>query len=160
MGSKSIASIEETLDRLHSCISSADAADKSISEWTVGQHIEHCCLGMKFLCETLISCSTPPPRSKHPIRAFLMLASGRIPRGRGNAPKAALPSEDTADSERLEGLLENSRRLVRRSLDCSPKSWVKHFVFGVLKRNQVLKFISVHNRHHLRIIADIVSAKK
>jgi hypothetical protein len=38
--------------------------------------------------------------------------------------------------------------------------WFRHFVFGVLDRDGAIRFMSVHNRQYMRIVADILAAQE
>ena len=86
-----------------------------------------------------------------------IFTSGRIPRGRGKSPEAAVPSDGITEAELLT-MLEESERLLDASRTLSPDHWYRHFAFGVLDRDRTLKFLRIHNRHHLRIVRDILRA--
>ena len=86
----------------------------------------------------------------------LVFLSGRIPRGRGRSPDVVLPRQDVSPAE-LGTLLDQSERILTEVHDLDPKTWFRHFAFGVLDRNNTLRFILIHNRHYLRIISDIVA---
>jgi hypothetical protein len=68
-----------------------------------------------------------------------------------------VPKQDASPAELLALLEEAARKLNDvRQLDAG--AWFKHFAFGVLDRDKAIKFILIHNRHHLRIISDIMAA--
>ena len=88
----------------------------------------------------------------------VLLACGRIPRGRGKAPRGSEGEERSAAElagaiERVRaelGRLENdSERLGRR------KPVLRHPYFGGLDARQSLRMLAIHTDHHLRIVADI-----
>jgi hypothetical protein len=58
----------------------------------------------------------------------------------------------------LEELLRESERRIEAARQISPNHWFRHFAFGVLDRDRTLKFIGIHNRHHARIVQDILRA--
>ncbi len=129
----------------------------AVSEWSIGMHVHHCCLAMIRICQSLVSSTPPPPRSRFSFRTTLVFSSGRIPRGRGRSPDAVLPRQDISPAE-LSTLLDEAERILTGVHDLDPKTWFRHFAFGVLDRNKTLRFIRIHNRHHLRIISDIAAA--
>jgi hypothetical protein len=65
--------------------------------------------------------------------------------------------QDISPAELLT-LLDQSERILTEAHDLDPKAWFRHFALGVLDRDKTLRFIRIHNRHHLRIISDIVAA--
>jgi len=120
--------------------------------------IHHCCLAMIGICQSLVDSTPPPPSSSwSPITAIIFL-SGRIPRGRGKSPDVALPKQDVTRDELL-ALLDRSEQGIEQAAQLEGKRWYKHFAFGILDRDKSLKLLRIHNRHHLRIIGDIVAAR-
>lgn len=55
-------------------------------------------------------------------------------------------------------LLDRSERMLAEAKELSPKSWFRHFAFGVLNRDKAIRFLCIHNGHHLRIISEIMAA--
>ena len=145
------------LEGLRTSVASAALRAPAVSEWSIGMHVHHCCLGMIEICESLIASTPPPPRSRFSLLTTIVFSSGRIPRGRGKAPDVALPRQDISPAE-LGKLLDRSERMLTEVRDLDPKAWFRHFVFGVLDRDKTRRFILIHNRHHLKIISDIVAA--
>lgn len=134
--------------------------DREVSDWTVAQQLDHIstanrlCVGR--ILETLDS---PRPGVRRPkLVGHLVVLTGFIPRGRGQAPEATLPSATTPQEVRdrarraheelaaLEGRLpEIARARARR----------EHPALGGLTPAQWIRFIEVHSRHHWKIIQDI-----
>ena len=48
--------------------------------------------------------------------------------------------------------------LIGRVTEAKRDQWWEHFIFGSMNRDQTLRFIGIHNGHHLRIMADIRAA--
>jgi hypothetical protein len=147
------------LHDLRQSVDHADVSVASVSHWSVGMQIHHCCLATAAICQSLIDSKPPPPRRRwSPITSIVFL-SGRIPRGRGKAPEVALPKQDISTDE-LVPLLDRSEQLLEQVSQLDRSRWFKHFAFGILDRDKSLKLLRIHNRHHLRIVADIVAAKQ
>ncbi len=142
---------------LRTALAHAEVHAPAVSQWSVGNHVHHCCLAMIGICWLLESSTPPMPPSKFSMRTTVVLLSGWIPRGRGKSPESVLPT-DTSMGE-LESLVDRSERAVVEAHHLDPQSWFKHFAFGVLDRDKTLRFIRIHNGHHLRIIEDITSAQ-
>ena len=79
----------------------------------------------------------------------------RFPRGQAKSPSFAVPREPVS-AQGLTALLDEAQKKVvdTRALDAD--RWVTHPIFGPLRRDDALKFVRIHNRHHLRIVADIL----
>lgn len=151
--------MEYGLDDLRNSVDHAKMSVPTVSHWSVGMQIHHCCLAMVGICKSLIDSAPPPPRSRwSPITSIVFL-SGRIPRGRGKAPDVALPKQDISKEELLP-LLDRSEKFIAEASQLDSERWFKHFAFGILNRDKSLKLLRIHNGHHLRIIADIVAAKQ
>lgn len=145
------------LDHLRASVANASVRVPSVSDWSIGMHVHHCCLAMILICESLRDSVPPPPRSEFSLVPWLIFTSGRIPRGRGKSPDIVLPRADVSPTE-LHAHLDESEQLVTEANDLDPQSWFNHFAFGVLRRDKTLRFIQIHNHHHLRIIADIAAS--
>lgn len=122
-------------------------------------HVHHCCLVMIGTCRVLEKSTPPPPPSRTPLIRRMAFATGRIIRGRAQSPERVVPRADISPAE-LISLLDEAGRQVAAAGSLEPGRWFRHFMFGVLQRDDALKFLRIHNRHHLRIISDIVAAHK
>lgn len=146
------------LDDLRALVPEAAVQVPAISGWSVGMHIEHVCLAMIEVCRSLLASELPAPASGFRPLTWLVLTTGRIPRGRAKSPEPALPKQGVEAGE-LTALLDECSDWLGRAAAASPDQWFEHFVFGVLKRDRTLRFLEVHNRHHLRIAGDILRAR-
>jgi len=150
---------DKSLAALAAVVPESDVRVPSVSEWSIGMHVHHCCLSMLGISRALVASTPPPPRSRPPWITSVILLTGRIPRGRAQAPRAVIPLAPTAQADLLELLNESGRQLdLVTRLD--PQAWFKHFELGVLRRDRALRFIHVHNEHHVRIVSDILSAQQ
>ena len=134
-----------------------NASAPTVSAWNIGQHLDHC---LKVNNVIIGSIEKGQP-SQEPGITFLgraVLLLGFIPRGRGKSPKAVLPQAATTaqlyqilneERGRLEKLAQDSKRIL------SPERVMKHPRFGWLTAFQALRFLGIHNEHHLKIIRDI-----
>ena len=147
------------LEDLRTSVANVALRAPAVSEWSIGMHVHHCCLAMIEICQSLIASSPPTPRSRFSLLRALVFLSGRFPRGRGRSPDVALPKQDVPPAD-LWTLLDQAERILTEVHDLDRKTWFRHPVFGVLDRNKTLRFILIHNRHHLRIISDIVSNRE
>ena len=94
--------------------------------------------------------------SKFSLVTWIVFLTGRIPRGRARTPDVAAPKEGVTEGELL-AILDECDRAVEEAERLGADCWFNHFAFGILQKDRALKLIGIHNRHHLRIISDIVS---
>ncbi|MBL7661219.1 DinB family protein [bacterium] len=148
-----------TISELRQFAAATDLLNPDISKWSVGMQIEHLCLAMKRICTGLVESTPPAPANKSSsfkgfLRKKVIFFAGRLPRGVGRAPEQTIPAKQPTSTE-LEKLLNECTEIVESASKLSPEHWFKHHVFGVLKRDAALRFIQIHNRHHLLIIREI-----
>ena len=120
-------------------------------------HIHHLCLAMEGVCESLLASEPPTPPVRRSLLTAAVFLSGRIPRGRAQSPDPVIPTPGIS-GEALSSMLDSSAAQLNAAAVAHPQQWFRHFAFGVLDRDQTLKFIRIHNRHHLRIIDDILKS--
>ena len=127
-----------------------------VSAWSAGMHIHHCCLSTIEVCRALRASQPPAPARDFSPARELVLFFGRIPRGRATAPDRVTPQPDIGVEELLP-LLDESDRQLELARQLPPDAWFRHFAFGTMKRDRTLRFLRIHNRHHARIVEDIVA---
>lgn len=144
-----------TLDMIEERIPRLTASNPRVSAWSVGQQLHHVLLATNGIARALTD-SVPGARRPdfNPLRWAVLLA-GDFPRGRGRAPKNAWPSDDVTEGE-LRGLLASGRDALDRAARAHPHAWWRHFAFGVMRRDAAIRFLHIHNRHHLKIVDEIL----
>jgi len=141
--------------RFHTPFAHVHAPD--VSKWSIGMHIQHCAMVMNGVCRALNQSNPPAPKTKFSPVSSIIFLTGRIPRGRGRAPDVVIPSQSVTPTV-LTDLLAESESWMERVSQLDPDAWFEHFAFGVLNRNKTIRFLGIHNRHHLRIVTDIADA--
>ncbi len=133
------------------------ARSPKISEWGVYEHIDHL-LKVNDAILIKILGSERIDGGKNFLGSFALL-SGWLPRGRGKSPpklRGELASKESLHT-RIEGILQQLNKLKNLPEKLADKQGVmKHIYFGVLNTAEWIKFIRIHNRHHLKIINDIL----
>ena len=138
----------------------------SVSDWSVGKHVEHLTLSGELtldgLAKLLDETGEAVPGRPTFVGRFCLWA-GQIPRGRGQAPKGVVPQGISSQEihDRLQAVrqgfvdLEDSIQSIAASKATQP-----HPVFGRLNACQWLRFTAVHHHHHQKIMRDIVRSAK
>lgn len=157
--------LDTTREALRHYVDAADKLNPRVSDWSVGMHVEHCALAMAGMATKLTdsvdrdqdgepSVLTAPPVKWSVPRAFVTV-TGIIPRGKGQAPKLAIP-DSPPPKARVLAALEAADQRVEAAIALPEEAWLDHHVFGAFRRDKALWFMGVHNRHHLKIIRDIL----
>lgn len=160
------------LDRLRAQVSElrtlADKPDAQLcataplSKWSPSEHLDHSIKVTASIVNRLLD--TEAPRGERPLSFIgrLVLLSGWIPRGAGKSPERVRGTQcNSADLHasltKLEGKIA---LLTAEHLNDARGGIVPHPRFGDLVPTVALRFARIHTRHHLRIIEDILKAKR
>ncbi len=147
------------MDRVRAFLERAQSAAPGVSAWSVGQHIEHSSKAVIYITGALRESQPPAPPAKWSLIRWIVLTTGYIPRGRAKAPAAVTPDGQPSEADLL-ALLARMEEGVAATRQLDPGAWFAHFALGIFRRDQALRFIDVHTRHHLKIMRDIVAASK
>lgn len=151
--------VKSTLDRLRAFIEQTMVRDATVSDWSVGTHVHHCLLSMRGISRALMRSEGPPPAKRRPWLATGLLWLGRFPRGRAHAPDPVIPKR-AASAVELHALADECEALLAQVVQLDRRAWFEHFEFGILERDKAIRFMSIHNDHHSRIIADILARQR
>lgn len=134
------------------------------SAWSVHQHLEHLALATDVMITRIEQALGPEGKpgntGPRPV-GRLVLAVGRIPRRKANAPSVTMPCNVSTDElrslcERIRSrieLLQPEAGVISRCGNRTP-----HPILGPFTPSEWLRFISIHQRHHLGIISEILAA--
>ena len=130
--------------------------NERVSGWSPAAHADHLLKVTKSVLDRLPSDEESPRGITFVGRCVLAL--GWIPRGVGRTPerlagKQCTLAELQARWDRVSAALEN---VDTAAVDAARMRNVPHPRFGGLTPGQALRFVSVHNEHHLKIVGDIL----
>jgi hypothetical protein len=148
--------MDRTLDDLRAMVTHADVSAPSVSQWNVGMHVHHCGLAMMNIGRGLAKSTSPVPPERRSVPRLIVFTLGRIPRGRARNSAASAPTPSIPPEELL-SLLDQSAKAVEAAKNLGRDAWITHPIFGPLRRDDALKFVRIHNRHHLKIVSDILT---
>jgi hypothetical protein len=133
-----------------------------ISAWSVGDHLEHMLrVGRSVLGMVDKLRAEPRPGPAPGIRPVgrLILLVGFIPRGRARAIKSVVPQGLSRESLQTDLAALHARLAAiepeQLSVLETAEGRMPHPVFGSLDARQWLRFLEIHQHHHLKIILDI-----
>ncbi len=146
------------LSELENLIDLSHEQNEKVSSSPVGWHIEHVLLATNRVIENTVA--SDPSQYKwnfNKTRALVFLIN-KIPRGKGKAPKASLPAGEI-NIERIKEMLDISKQKIKDIEGLGPNSYFEHPYFGKLNVKPTIKFLEIHLKHHLKIIAEIIKEK-
>jgi hypothetical protein len=146
--------LEQLCNRLESKISFLNAEKKAISSSNVAWHLEHNMLVLNGITEALKRSKPSEYKWKFNFIRLVVLTIGKIPRGRGKAPKTVIPI-DLITIGSLQMHLAKTREKIMHLNMLSKDCFFEHPYFGKLKLNQAIIFLEIHTQHHLSIVDDI-----
>lgn len=133
------------------------AAAPEHSGWSVGQHLDHLLKALKATTAALERSDLPPPAGGLNLLGRLLFLTGRIRRGAAQSPERVRGEQ--RPPEELETLLDIGRtrlsRLRTGDLPLRPGRCIDHPALGGLTASEALRFVRIHQDHHLRIIREI-----
>lgn len=161
---RDLAQISTQIEELETRIRGGRAAllvgAPSVSGWTVGQHVDHLLKALKGITTPLEHPEIPGPnRGLNWLGRFLFL-TGRIRRGVAQSPERVRgeQSEPQELEERLEFCRARLLRLAAGSPPLRSGRCVDHPALGGLTAAEALRFVRIHQAHHLVIIREIEAA--
>jgi hypothetical protein len=155
----SLRKIDETLEAMRGLTRHADLlAVSSVSAWSAAEHIDH-----SLKVASAFTTRIAGQKALHDLKGInlagrIVLFAGWIPRGRGKAPEPmhGVRVEASSLAAAIDALKEQIAA-IEPSLFEKPTLIAKHPYFGGLTAAQALRFVGVHNQHHLRIARDVLS---
>lgn len=147
--------------QLETLTSESEVSKPEVSKWSVGQHVEHL-LKADTLATSAMLASKRYTSRRTPLKLLgrIVLLTGYIPKGRGKAPEMTLPEQPTKENiTRLVEAFKNNLSQIKeglRELNLAGH-YAPHPIFGDLDQVQWLRFLIIHNKHHLKIINEILA---
>lgn len=143
------------LDRLALQVPNAEMLNSNVSEGNIGWHIEHSCLVIIKIAETIQKSDPSKFTSKFSLKKTMVFLMGKFPRGRAKAPASVLPADNISIAHLTESIAKAKTSLADL-LNCQKNQYFLHPIFGNLNSIQTMHFLRIHTNHHLSIINDIL----
>ena len=147
--------LHNILLQLENQIPNLEKTNSKISKSTIGWQIDHCLLVVNGIIKQLEISNPADFQPKWSFFKFLILTTGKIPRGKARAPKLVNPME-VATAQELKTKIELAKKNVLKLTSFPEGFFFKHPYFGDMNKKQTEKFLAIHTKHHLKIIQDIL----
>lgn len=130
----------------------------NISQATTFWHLDHALQVINGVVSELKHSNPANYKWTFNATRIYILTFGKIPRGKAKAPKQVRGDNDIHQHQLAEKLEKAKHKL--KELETLPqKANFKHPYFGVINKKQTSRFLKIHTKHHLSIVADIQNAK-
>lgn len=144
------------VDQLSTYIPLSEKVNSAISEVSIGWHIEHACLVIIKITETIKQSNPDQFNTRFSFKKLVVFITGKFPRGKAKAPAAVIPVEQLTSSQLLEKITA-TQKAIEELNNCAKNQFFTHPIFGNLNKPQTFPFLSIHTNHHIRIIQDIAA---
>lgn len=155
---KHILTLENEISELEYWISYSDTTNTTVSSASIGWHVAHDLFAIQQICFALQQSDPSKFKNKIDLRKSYILWKGIIPRGKAKVPKSVIPPAYTKES--LQVQVEKLREDIDLLNSIDSKKYFDHPMFGHIRSNKAIKFLTIHTEHHLKIIRDIANAEK
>lgn len=140
---------------LETYIPDREKLNDTISQGSVGWHIQHTLLTTKRIISALEKSEPKQYKWRFSLTRSFVFTFNKIPRGKGKAPQSVQPASIAGQDELMAELQKVITRIA--VLDkLQPNHHFVHPYFGSLNVKAARKFLEIHTRHHLAIISDIL----
>lgn len=147
--------LHHLLDELKAYTVTFEKKNVSVSNSTVGWHIEH---SLKTIEQIVLAITKSEPKKYkwtfNVNRILILNIFKSIPRGKGKAPKIVMP-DALISSKSLLMSFENVENLLKNWEQLPKQAYFPHPYFGDLNKKATERFLTLHTYHHLKIIKDI-----
>lgn len=148
-------SLAVLIDELETKLPFIEQKKESVSQVTVGWHLEHSLLALIKMISAVENSNPADYKWKFSLQRSVVLILGKFPRGRGKAPDSVKPGNEISKTN-INGLFAKARQKAESYEKISPGKFFKHPIFGDLKGKQARGIITIHTQHHIKIINDII----
>mgnify|MGYP000845429486 CR=1 FL=1 len=143
------------INELEAKIPYSEKINTVISKSAVGWHIQHSLLVALQIIHAVEKSDPLDYRYKFNLRKTLVYTLNKIPRGKAKAPERVMPKEAFNTDDLMKDIrLLKSRIVVLNNLH--KRSFFNHPYFGNLHLKDTIKILTLHTKHHIDIINDII----
>jgi hypothetical protein len=147
--------LHHLLLQLENHVPNLEKTNPNVSISTVGWQIDHCLLVINGIISQLEISNPTAFQPKWNFPKFMVFTTGKIPRGKAKAPKVVMPIQVATQNE-LKAKLEAAKNNVLKLDSFSENQFFNHPFFKDLNVKQTKRFLTIHTKHHLKIIEDIL----
>ena len=146
--------LEKELATISTIIQNDDQLNSKVSSKGTYWHADHVLKVMISINKALKKSNPDEYRWRFNFWRFLIFLIGFIPRGSGRAPKRVQSFDPVSRGDLLQQF-DQARTMMAELEHLPARSFFKHPYFGMMNLSNGQWFLTIHTRHHLKIIKDI-----
>jgi hypothetical protein len=155
MNNKRITILKKQLSKLESYTPLIHKENSKVSKAKVGWQLDHALKVFNAVSEWTENSNPKEYKPNFNLWRSILFPLCYIPRGKARAPKKVSPPDIITNDDLLNQFQQAHRHLeVLERL--SKTSYFNHHMFGLLTKQQTLRFLEMHTKHHLKIVKDIL----
>ncbi|RAJ14953.1 DUF1569 domain-containing protein [Olleya aquimaris] len=151
----SLKTLDTAINNLESYINKDTALNPKISKATVGWHIDHSLKVINSVCLSLQKSEPNTFKNNFSVLGKVFFTLGFFPRGKAKAPKYVRPPEVILKEDLLQQM-QLAKTNIKTLSNLDKDAYFKHPFFGNINQKRVPKFLTLHTKHHLKIIKEIL----
>ncbi len=142
-------------NKLESYFEHFEKSNTTISQQNVGWHLDHSFRVLNGISTILIHSKPEGYKWNFNLKRSIICLRGKMPRGKGKAPKI-VQAENPVQLSELQSWLLKVRPKLENLSKLNPKSNFNHAVFGQLNLKQAIRILEIHTNHHIEIVKDLI----
>lgn len=150
--------LEQQIKHLKHYTSAHTLKDETISKADIGWHIAHILLTIDGVAKALQQANPSQYKWTFNITRWIVLWTGKIPRGKAKAPKIVQPQAELTE-QHLQNSLEQTLHNITLLQNINTNHFFAHPYFGNIKLKKAIRFLETHTQHHINIIKEIGNSK-
>lgn len=148
-------SLMKLYNDLEKTIPNFEKINTGISQASVGWHIEHTLLVLERVVGAVAKSNSEDYKKTFNLKRIIVSTIGSLPRGKGKAPAVAQPKDDITQQS-LQNHFKKVNDILPKLNNLKAFQFFEHPYFGHLHLKATKRFLTIHTKHHLKIIHQII----
>jgi len=146
--------LNSEFEKIENYIISMEELNSDESQAPIKWHLLHILQVINNVIDDAANSNTSDFKSKSNFKWWYVSTFGKIPKGKVKAPDVVNPNFDITEEE-IRIALDNAKRSVSKWNQLKTNNFYKHHELLHLNKRKIKRFLTVHTRHHLRIVRNI-----
>ena len=147
--------LENKLNQIENYIPDYERKNSKVSKVNVGWQLDHSLKVINSVVKVMQNSDPTLYQDNFSLMGRIVFAINFIPRGKAKAPKHVKPPEIVL-KEDIVSQLTAARENIIEIQNLDKNAYFKHPMFGNVNKKRVLRFLSAHTNHHLKIVKSIL----